>query len=111
MQRVTPDIRDSFGSVEQALKEAFITSLFHGLGEGTLGREVTRLPAKQAGLALPDPKKTAPENWTDSCVITGHFVAALRGQEDFRTADKSAYLREGRAEVQKRRFLQAEEVL
>ena len=47
---------------------------------------VTLLPVKQAGLALPDPMKMAPENWMASCVVTVNLVAALRGQEEFRTA-------------------------
>ena len=36
---------------------------------------------------------------------------ALRGQEEFSTADHSAYLKEGRAEVQKQGVRQAEEFL
>ena len=66
---------------------------------------------KQAGLALPDPLKTAPENWTASCVITGHLVAALRGHVIFRTADHSACLRGGRLAVQHRGDQRAEEAL
>ena len=62
MQRVTPNIGDAFGPVEQALQDAFIKAIFQGLGEGTPGRGVTRLPVKQAILALPDPTKMAPEN-------------------------------------------------
>ena len=46
-----------------------------------------------------------------SCVIIGHLVAALRGQEEFRTADHSVCLREGRTAVQKRSVLLAEEAL
>ena len=80
MQQVTPDIRDAFVPVEQALREAFIPDLFRGLREGTSGRGVTCLPVKQAGLAQPDPTKMVPENWTKSCVITGKLVAALMGQ-------------------------------
>ena len=90
--RVTPNIGDYFLPVEQALRELFIPALFQGLGEGTPGRGVTRLDVKQAGLEFPDPKKTAPENWTVSCVITGHLAAALRGNEEFRTVDHSSYL-------------------
>ena len=56
----------------------------------------TRLPVNQAGLAIPDPVQTSPENWTASCVITGHLVAALRVQAVFRTADHSPCLRGGR---------------
>ena len=56
---------------------------------------------------LPDPTNLAPENWTASCV-----VAALRGQEDFRTDDHSTYLHEGKdEELWKRRILWEEEVL
>ena len=80
VQQVTPDIGDAFRTVEQALREAFIPAFLHGLGEGTPRRGVTHLPVKQASLALPDPTKTAPENCTKSCIITGHLVAALRGQ-------------------------------
>ena len=71
----------------------------------------TRLQAKQAGLALPDPTKTATENWTASCVITGHLVAELRGQEEFQMADHLACLQEGRMAVRKWSVLLAEEAL
>ena len=63
------------------------------------------------GLDLQNPAKTDPENWTESCVITGKPVTALRGKEEFSTADHSAYLQEGRVEVQKRSVLQTEEAL
>ena len=62
-------------------------ALFEGLREGVPERGVTRLPVKQVGLALPNPSQTAPENWTASCVVTVHLVAALRVQVEFRTAD------------------------
>ena len=32
VQRVTPNIGDSLGRVEQVLRDAFILALFHGLG-------------------------------------------------------------------------------
>ena len=75
------------------------------------GCENTRLQAKQAGLALPDPVQTAPENWTAFCVITGHLVAALRGQVVFRMADHLACLRVGRIAVRQRGEKQSEEAL
>ena len=92
VQRVTPGIGDAFEPVEKAMQETFIPDLFEGLGEGALDRGVTDLSVKQAGLALPDTTYTAPENWTASCVITGHLVAALRGQVELGTADHSACL-------------------
>ena len=66
---------------------------------------------KQAGLAIPDLVKTAPENWTASCVITGHLVAALRGHVVFLTADHSACLRGGRLAVRHWGEQRAEEAL
>ena len=62
MQRVTPNIKYTFVSVEQALRELFILSLFHGLGEETPRSRVTHLPEKHTGLSLTDPTKTEPEN-------------------------------------------------
>ena len=64
-------------------------------------RRITHLTVKQARLAMPDPTQMAPENWTESCVITGNLFAALRGQVEFQTADDSAYLREGLTAVRR----------
>ena len=92
VQRVTPGIGDAFGPVQKVLRETFLTELFEGQGEGAPERGVTRLPAKQAGLALTEPTLTDPENWTVSCVIKGNLIAARRCQVEFRTADHSACL-------------------
>ena len=62
VQRVTPVVGAAFGPVEEALQEVFDLALFRGLTEGLPTRENTRLPIKQAGLAIPDPVLTAPEN-------------------------------------------------
>ena len=109
MQQVTLNIGNAFLLVEKSLRDALITSLLQVLEEETQGRRFIRLPVNQAGLALPDPTKMTPENWTVSCVITGHLVEGLRGQEDLQTADHYACLKEGRMAVQKRVVLQAEE--
>ena len=111
MHRVTSGIIDAFVLVEQALWETFIPVLFQGLVEGTPSRGFTRLTVKQAGLSLLDPTNTAPENWTASCVISGHLVAALRCQEEFQTVDHSTCLQEGRTAVRKRSVLLEEEAL
>ena len=80
IQRVTPGIGDAFRPLETALKETFMPALFEGVRNSVPERGVTRLTVKQVGLSLPNPSHTAPENWTVSCVITEHLVAALRGQ-------------------------------
>ena len=99
---MTPGVGDSFGPVEKALEETFVPALLEGLRESVPEQGVTCLPIKQAGLALPEPYQTATKNWTAYCVIKGHLVAALRGQMEFRTADHSACLREGRTAVWRR---------
>ena len=111
VQRVTPGIGNEFGPVEEEIAKAFLPALFEGVGYGTPGREITRLPVKQAGMALPDPTLTASENWQASCVITGHLVSALRGQVPFRTADHTACLRDGRAAVCRQNVAKAVESL
>ena len=60
MQRVTPGIGDTFGPVEEEIATAFLLALFEVVGDGVPGRAITRLPVKQVGLALPDPRQTAP---------------------------------------------------
>ena len=111
MHLVTPGIIDAFGPVEKALRETFVPALFEGMGDSIPERGFTCLQVKQAGLDLPDPSETAPDYGTASCIITGHLVAALRGQVEFRTADHSACLREGRTEVRQRGHRWAEEAL
>ena len=111
MQWVTPGIGNDFGPVETAPRETFVLELFEGLSNSVPEKGVTRLPVKQAGLALPDPTQTAPENWTVSYVITGHLVAALRGQVEFWTEDHSACLWEGWTAVWRRGQRRVEEAL
>ena len=108
---LTQEWGEAFGLVEEALREIFVPALFEDLREGVPECDNTRLPVKQAGLALSDPIQTSPENWTASCVITGHLVVTLRGQVGFRMVDHLACLREGRTAVLKRGEIRAEEAL
>ena len=101
----------AFSPVEEALREVFVPALFRGLTEGLPTRENTRQPVKQARLAIPDPVKTDPQNWTASCVITGHLFAALRGQTTFRTADHTACIKRVRLAVRHRGEQRTEVVL
>ena len=84
MQRVTPDIGISFHLVEDSLQDLFLPAPFQSSMAQIPGREITGLPVKQAGIALPNPTRTAGENWTASCVITRRLVVALQGTADFR---------------------------
>ena len=111
MQKVTLGVGNYFGTVDKALKETFVPALFEGLQEGVPEQGVTGLPVSHAKLALPDPSQTASENWTASCVITGNLATALRGQVEFRTADQSTCLREGRTAVRRQGKIRAEKDL
>ena len=62
VQRVTPGIREEFGPAEEEIAKAFLPTLFKGIGDGALGRKITRLTVKQAGMDLPIPTRMAPEN-------------------------------------------------
>ena len=107
MQRITPGIVDAFGPVEENISTAFLPELFKHVGDGAPGRAITRLPVKQAELALPDPIRTALDNWQVYCVITGQLVSALRGQVKFRMADHVACLRDGMAAVKRKSVAKA----
>ena len=111
VQRVNPGIGKAFSPVEKALRETFLRELFEVIGKGAQNQGVVYLLVKQVVLVLPDPTLTDPENWTESCVSIGHLVVALRGQVEFRTADHSACLREGRPEVRWRSTQWAKEAL
>ena len=67
VQRITPGIGDAFGPVEEEIAKAFLPALFEGVGDGAPRRAITGLLVKQAGMALPDPTRTAPENWQAYC--------------------------------------------
>ena len=99
MHRVTLGIGDVFGPVVEDIATAFLPALFEVVGDGALGRTISRLPVKQAGLALPAPTRTATDNWQAFCVITGHLMSALRGQVPFQTADHADCLLYGRVAV------------
>ena len=102
LQRVTRGTSAAFADVETALREKFLPALF---GEDEIDanrRELACNPVRWAGLALPDPTTSATSNWTASCVIVGHLVAALRGRSEFLPADHKAVMSAGKAALRAR---------
>ena len=79
IQRINQIIGDSFRSVEEALQNSFLPSLFQGAMDKVPTREITRLPGYQAGMAIPNQKITW-EYWTTSCVVIVHMFEALQGR-------------------------------
>ena len=102
MKRVTPGIGMEFQVVEDEMRYTFLTELFQGDISQIPGRAITGLPVKQAGIDLPKPTRTAGENWTLSCIITGHLVAELQGTAEFRSGDHALLMGEGREEIRQR---------
>ena len=55
VQRVTSHIGEAFRSVEESLEKSFIRALFKGATVEVPKIGITRLPVKQAGLAILNP--------------------------------------------------------
>ena len=89
----------------------FIAGPIPGIGRGGTKDRGHLSVSEKGGTTLLEPTKTAPENWRASCVITGHLLAALRGQMEFRTADHLACIKEGRKVVWWRSAQKARESL
>ena len=77
----------AFQVVEDALRDIFLPTLFQGGTSQIPSRAIAILPFKQAGIALPDPTRTAGANWVASCVITGRLAAALCRTAEFRSGN------------------------
>ena len=108
MYRVTLYIGPEFHPVEDEIRDGFLLSLFKGATYQILGREVTGFPVNQAEIALIDPTQTAGDNWTASCVITGHLVAALHVMDKFWSGDHPPLMQEVRDEIRQQHAKAAE---
>ena len=85
VQCVTLDTGIAFQMIEDVLQYIFLPDLFQGETSQIPGRAINSLLVKQAGIALSNPTRNVRANWTASCVITGHLVAALRGTAKLRS--------------------------
>ena len=106
VQRVISDIWDAFGPVEKSVRDMFMPELFQGIVEGNLDWGSPACQWKRWVWSSQIWKICPTENWTVSCVITGHLVVTRRGKEDYSTAYHTAYKREGREEVRKKNIMQ-----
>ena len=62
-------------------------------------------------MAIPDLTQKAKFNWTASCVVTGHLVAALWVCVEFRSRDHAQLLTNGRKEIRRQKSQEVEEYL
>lgn len=101
VQRVIPNIEDSFAPVEHALTHHFLPAL---LGETPANlnelRQLSCLPVKLAGLGIPDPVKSAPGNFTTSAAVTTKLAESLRNSTNL---DVGTYVRHATGILQEER--------
>ena len=88
VQRVTDSegpTNNIYHPIEKALEADFIPNLFLMEQENMLPdlRNITKLPVKDCGLALPDPTQTASANNKTSKEATAHLTQALLGNTEW----------------------------
>jgi hypothetical protein len=105
VQRVIKGIGEEFTDVQKAISEIFLPALC----SDTLDKKddvrllLQSLPVKHAGMALPDPTKSAKSNYEASILVNSHLLAALRGTESFRSTEHVAVIKACRSELTSRR--------
>jgi hypothetical protein len=88
VQRVVKDIGDAFTDVDRAISQIFLPALFgDDFDEDDYRLRLGGLPVKHAGMALPDPIASAKSNYEASTLVNVHLLAALKGNEVFRSAE------------------------
>ena len=90
LQRVQKDTGEKFQSVTDAISDTFLPALFGDTIDKNDPRDcrvdLACLPVKHAGLALPNPVKSAESNYQASVLASLHLCAAMRGVEEFESA-------------------------
>ena len=103
VQRVTKNVGPEFEAVELALSGTFLPTLFgDDYGDDDPRRNISCLPVKWAGLAIPNPTSAADANYEASILICSHILAAFRGVETFRSAKHTSVISEVKTELKLR---------
>ena len=100
VQRVTSGIGPEFIGVEETLAHFFLPALFgDNYDDDDPRRDLSCLPVKWAGMAIPDPTSAAESNYEASTLLCSHIVSAFRGNEEFRSANHTSVIKEVKAEL------------
>jgi hypothetical protein len=91
--------------------ERFLPALFGEDITDNVLRRITNLPAKKAGLAIPNPMETVDMKWTASTVICGHLITAIRGIEKFWLTDHTSIMNVGKVKTWARYLSEPQEKL
>jgi hypothetical protein len=109
VQRVVQGCGASFEELKAAIDDQFLPALFDeplDPDDPTDPRlDLSRLPVKQAGLAIADPTASADENYLSSTVLCSHIRAALLGDKEFSSADHASAIKAARREMRERKSL------
>jgi hypothetical protein len=104
IQRVIDDIGDCFFDIEAAIADIFLPALYgETLKDCTYRRNLSALPVKFAGLAIPDPTASSEGNYEASTLVCSHILAAFRGTESFSSADHKSVRNAVTTELKSRR--------
>jgi hypothetical protein len=101
---VIDDIGDCFFfDVEAAIADIFLPALYgETLKDCTYRPNLSALPLKFAGLALPDPTASSEGNYEASTLVCSHILAAFRGTESFSSTDHQSLRKAVTAEIKTR---------
>ena len=106
LQRVTNGIGSEFKSIEETLSQFFLPALFGDTYEDDdPRRDLSCLPVKWAGMAIPDPTISADSNYDASILACSHILAAFRGADEFRSADHLSVIKEVKLELKQRKIM------
>jgi hypothetical protein len=104
VQRVIRDVGDKFGTIREVVHRPFLPSLLKETPpENDPLHRLAALPAKSAGLALPDPVESADLNFRASEVTNSHIIQVMRGKEIFSLQDHQANTRKIKANIKKQK--------
>jgi hypothetical protein len=73
------------------------------LKDCTYRRNLSALPVKFAGLALPDPSASSEGKYEASTLVCSHILVAFRGTKSFSSADHQSLRKAVTAEIKTRR--------
>jgi hypothetical protein len=84
VQQVVEGISAGFSELETTINNLFLPSLFADqFDESNPHRNLSKLPVKFAGLALPDPVASSDANFEASTLVCSHLLGEFRGVEPF----------------------------
>jgi hypothetical protein len=76
------------GVVKHEISDLFLLALFADkFDKSNTYCNLTKLPVKHAGLALPNPVATSDNNYEMSTLMCSHLIAALQGVKTFNSTD------------------------